>query len=114
MDKKGFTLIELLTVVTLIALIATIASVNIVSIFDKKNEQNTKVQENIITTAACLYIDLSGNESLKNTCLTKGCEISTNTLINAGLLKNDDVDNNIVINIYSDNNEKKCVINKGE
>lgn len=110
MNKKGFTLIELLTVITIIALIATIASINIVSIFEKKEENNTNTRQNIITTAACLYIELNGNENLKNTCLKDGCEISTNTLINAGILKSDDVDNDIIINIYSENNEKRCII----
>ena len=38
------------------------------------------------------------------------CEITTDTLIKSGLLKEEDVNNSKVINIYKENNEKKCVI----
>ena len=110
MNKKGFTLVEILSSITIMALIATIASFNFVKIFDNEKEIGENNKDNIITTAACIYIELEENKNLKNTCLTNGCEITTDTLIKSGLLKDDDVNNTKVINIYKENNEKKCVI----
>jgi len=110
MDKKGYTLIELLSSITIITLIATIASINIIKIFDDKEASARESEENIITSAACVYIELNKNEQLKNTCLTNGCDIDTDTLIKEGLLKEGDVSNKRVIHISREKNEKKCVI----
>lgn len=110
MNKRGFTLIEILSSITIMALIATIASFNFVKIFDNEQEIGENNKDNIITTAACIYIELEENKNLKNTCLKNGCEITTDTLIESGLLKEDDVNNSKIINIYKENNEKKCVI----
>ncbi len=111
MNKKGFTLIEVLSSIALIGMIATIASINIVKIFDNKNNESKKNNENIITTAACVYIELEANKNLKEECLNTSCEITTNDLINAGLLNEEDIEKTETIKIYSDNNEKKCIIN---
>jgi len=110
MNKNGFTLVELLSTITIMALIATIGSINMVKIFDNEENIAKNNKENIITEAACVYIELSSNKELKETCLTTGCDITTETLITSGLLKEEDVDNPKVINIYQENNEKKCVI----
>ncbi len=110
MNKKGFTLVEILSSITIMALIATIASFNFVKIFDNEKEIGENNKDNIITTAACIYIELEENKNLKNTCLMNRCEITTDTLIKSGLLKEEDVNNSKVINIYKENNEKKCVI----
>jgi len=110
MNKKGFTLVELLSSITIMTLIATIASINIINIFDNKEKENIESKENIITTAACVYIELDKNSSLKEVCLKNGCDITTNTLINEGLLNENDVDNPEVIHIFKENNEKKCII----
>ncbi len=56
MNKRGFTLIELLSSITIMTLIATIASINITKIFDNKKEEQIKREENIITSAECVYI----------------------------------------------------------
>jgi len=109
-NKKGFTLIELLATITIMTVIATITTVNIIKIYDNNESAQTKTKENIITTAACVYIELEKNKALKETCLDHGCQISTTTLIKAGLLNEEDVDKEKVINIYEENNEKKCTI----
>lgn len=110
MNKKGFTLIELLSSVTIMTLIATIASINIVKIFDTKKEEAKTSEKGILTTAACIYVEMDKNKALKNKCLTSGCEISTDILIKEGLLNESDVDNPEIINIFKENNEKKCII----
>ncbi len=114
MNKKGFTLIELLASITIMGLIATITSINIMKIFDSKKELTDTSKESVITTAACVYIELEKNSSLKETCLTNGCNISTTTLIEEGLLNEEDVDKERVINIYKKDNKKVCTINKEE
>lgn len=111
MNKRGFTLIELLSTITIMGLIATLTTINVIKIFDEKETISKNNQKEIITTAACLYIELDENKALKEKCLSTGCTLSTTTLINAGLLNQEDVDNSPVINIYKENNEKKCVIN---
>ena len=111
MNKHGFTLIEILVSITLMALIATAASVNLINVLNAKNKTNEGNKDKIITTAACLYIELAKNEELKEQCLTTGCSISTTTLINEGLLNDEDVDKTKVINISKENNTKICKIN---
>lgn len=109
-NKKGFTLIEILSTITVMGIIATVASFNIVEIFDKKLEEENNTKENIISKAACVYIELNKNKELKNNCLINGCLISTTTLIEEGLLYKEDVDKEQVINIEIKDNEKKCTL----
>ena len=110
MNKKGFTLIELLSSITIMTLIATIASINVVKIFDNKKEEAKSNENSIITTAACVYIEMEKNKDLKQKCLTYGCDIDTDTLINEGFLNENDVNKKTVINVRKVNNEKKCTI----
>ena len=110
MNKKGFTLVELLSSITILGLIATITSINIVKIFDNKKEFQDNTKDSIITTAACVYIELDENKDLKEKCLSTGCEINTDTLIKSGLLNKEDVDNPKVINISKKNNVKTCTL----
>ena len=111
MNKKGFTLIELLATIAIMTVIATILTINIMNIFESKQKMTEESRENIIVTAASVYLDLSENENLKESCKQNGCTISVNTLINSGLLNESDVDNSKVINIYYKNNEQKYTIN---
>ena len=112
MNKKGFTLIELLSTITIMTLIATIISINVIKIFDTKEKETKASEESIITSAACVYIELNKNEQLKNICLTSGCDITTDILIEEGLINEADVSNKRVIHITKENNEKKCTIRK--
>ncbi len=109
MNKHGFTLIEILATITIITIIASIASFNIIKIFEKKEQTNEENTNNMITSAACVYIELKKNESLKEECFSKGCEIKTDALIKEGILK-DNINKNITVKITKENNEKKCAI----
>ena len=81
-----------------------------VGIFEEKKKMQEETQNSLMTTAACLYIELEDNIDLKNTCLKNGCTINTNTLINAGLLNEEDVPKNKNITIKKENNVKTCTI----
>ena len=110
MNKKGFTLIELLATIAIMTVLATDLTMNVLNIFDNKKKIAEENKNNIIITAAKVYLELNENKSLKETCKTSGCNISTNTLIKNGLLNEEDVDNNKVINIYYENKEQKYKI----
>ncbi len=111
MNKKGFTLIELLSTITIMTLIATVLTINVLNIFESKKNIAEERTNNIITTAASVYLELKENKELKESCKINGCNISINTLIKEGLLNENDVDNSKVINIYYENNEQKYTIN---
>ena len=108
-NKKGFTLIELLSTITIMTVIATMVCINISKVFDnndKEEENNNK----IIEASACIYIELSKNEEIKNECYKNGCDISTDILIKEGLLDKENVSKAKIIHINKINNEKKCTI----
>lgn len=110
MNKKGFTLIELLSTIAIMTVIATVLTVNVLNIFENKQKITNQTKENIITTAANVYLELNKNKELKENCKLNGCNISVNTLIKEGLLNEEDVNNSKVINIYYENNEQKVKI----
>ena len=110
MNKKGFTLIELLATIAIMTVIATVLTINVLNIFKSKEKMTEESINNIIATAANVYLELNKNEELKETCKINGCSISTDTLIKEGLLNEEDVDNSKVINIYYENNEQKYKI----
>ncbi len=110
MNKKGFTLIELLSTITIMTLIATIASFNFIKLFHTKEKENLESVNQVIMQAACVYVELEKNQSLKENCLTNGCDITTDTLIQEGLLQEQDVDHFQVIHINNENNQKQCVL----
>ena len=110
MNKKGFTLIELLATIAIMTVIATVLTINVLNIFESKEKMTKESMNNIIATAAKVYLELNKNEELKETCKTNGCRITTDTLIKEGLLSEEDVDNSKVINIYYENNEQKYKI----
>ena len=111
MNKKGFTLIELLSTIAIMTVIATVLTINVVNIFESKRTASEESLENIIATAANVYLELNENKELKETCKNYGCTVTTDTLIKEGLLSEEDVDNSKVINIYYENNEQKIKIN---
>ena len=111
MNKKGFTLIELLSTITIMTVIATVLTVNVLNIFENKRKASDESLENIIATAANVYLELNENKDLKESCKRVGCKVTTDTLIKEGLLNEEDVDNSKVINIYYENNEQKIKIN---
>lgn len=111
MNKRGFTLIELLATIAIMTVIATILTVNILNIFESKERANEESVDNIIATAANVYLELNKNENLKESCKINGCTITVDNLIKEGLLNENDVDNRKVINIYYENQEQKYTIN---
>lgn len=110
MNKKGFTLIELLSTITIMTVIATVLTINIMNIFAEKEKIANNTKEDIIITAANVYLELNKNEKLKESCKINGCSISTKELIKEGLLSEEDVDKGKVINIYYENKEQKYKI----
>ena len=112
MNNKGFTLIELLCTITIMSIIATMACVNLVNIFDTKEKITNANKEEIITEAACTYLELQENKDLKAKCLSNGCQISSTTLINAHLLDNNMISKEVIIDVKMVNQEKKCTIEK--
>lgn len=107
MNKLGFTLIELLATIAIMTVIATVLTFNVLNIFDSKRKMNEESINNIITTAANVYLELNENKELKENCKLNGCRIRVSTLIEEGILSEEDVDNTKVINIYYENNEPK-------
>ena len=105
MNKKGFTLIELLATIAIMTVIATVLTFNVLNIFDSKKKMTEESLNNIITTAASVYLELNDNKELKENCKLNGCSIRVSTLIKEGLLYEEDVDNTKVINIDYENNE---------
>lgn len=110
MNKKGFTLIELLSTITIMTLIATVLTINVLNIFENKKKIAEESTNNIIITAANVYLELNEQKNLKENCKINGCNIAIDTLIKEGLLNESDVDNLKVINIYYENNEQKFKI----
>ncbi len=110
MNKKGFTLIELLSTITIMTLIATVLTINVLNIFENKKKIAEESTNNIIITAANVYLELNEQKDLKENCKINGCNIAIDTLIKEGLLNESDVDNLKVINIYYENNEQKFKI----
>ena len=110
MNNKGFTLIELLCTITIMSLIATMACANLTTIFKTKEKINEESKTSLITEAACTYIELAKNETLKANCLQNSCQISSNTLISEGLIDPNIINKEIFITIKKENNEKKCFI----
>ena len=110
MNKKGFTLVELLASLAIMSIIATVLTLNITGIFKKKEQALNENRQNLIITAANVYLELNQNTNLNENCKLKGCTISVSTLIKEGLLNEEDVNNSQVINIYYENNEQKYKI----
>lgn len=110
MNKQGFTLIELLSTIAIMTVIATVLTINVLKIFESKEKMTEESINNIIATAANVYLELNKNEKLKETCKINGCSITTDTLIKEGLLNEEDVDKPKVINIFYENKKQKYEI----
>lgn len=110
MNKKGFTLVEVLSTITIMTIIATMVCINMDKMFNNNNTEKNKNNNEIIETAACLYIELNKNRELKNECIQNGCEIKTDLLIKEGLIDKEIVSNYHIIHIEINNNEKRCTI----
>lgn len=110
MKKNGFTLIEILVVIVLLAAVSVTVGVGMNEMAGRQKEKQIKEYKETLEKAACVYAET-------NNILTNS-EVTIKTLIEEGLvsknLKNpetnnrvSDDENNIVL-IKWENNEKKC------
>lgn len=98
MNRKGFTLIELLLVIALIGITSTTASIGIKKIIDTKNNKEYKEYENQLKSAGGVIIELTkyektpltiDNQTSKECKKNNKCLISSDILINEGLIDED-------------------------
>lgn len=122
MKKNGFTLIELIAAITIMIIISVIVTVNLSKI--SKNNETKRYNEfkQQVADAACIYIDLGRNRTLKESCYSN-CTVSVSTLVSEGLISSDlinpkteeAVDQSLTVSV-SWNNEgvKACTLNINE
>jgi len=129
MNKKGFTFIELLGAIVIMIIMAVIVTVNFSKMQTKRENKRLEEFKNRVQDSACVYIDLSSNEHLKNNntvCpkTSEGtidyCTIKFIDLVNDGLVSenlvnpktgNKAITENITVKItWSGNSVKKCTI----
>ena len=84
MNKNGFTLAEILGVIVIIGLLLLIVTPNLVNRINPKEEDITKLQEEMIKEAAGFYVD-NHSECFINDV----CTIDTDLLIKEGYLSDD-------------------------
>jgi len=92
MNKKGFTLIELLAVVVILVIIFLISTPKILDVIKEANTTNkTLIEEKIIAAGKEYVTDY--NKELVQSFINVGDTgyISTNELIDAGLIDSDEV-----------------------
>lgn len=87
-DNKGFTLIEMLVCIGIIAALGVVIGLSATTVIN-----NTKYAKNESTmkdlfTAASVYIELSENATLKDSCKSNstGCTVSLSDLTDKGLV----------------------------
>lgn len=110
MKKNGFTLIEILVVIVLLAAVSVAVGVNMSGMNERQKEKKIKEYNETLEKAACVYAET-------NNILTNS-EVTVKKLIDSGLVNknlknpetNDTVssDENKIISITWNNNEKKC------
>ena len=120
MNKKGYTLVELIAVFVIIAVISTVVILNFDHSIDKGNEKKEKAFVADLEKAACIYIDLRDNKTIKDNCYPN-CNVTTQELITGGIISDDLIDpstNNAIrtdltINVVWDaNGEKICTFSR--
>ena len=101
MNKKGFTLIEILGVVIIITAIALLVVPNVVNRFSNKKNDIDKVNEELIISAAKLYVSEHVLEYPKEDSASY-C-ININDLVDSGYLNEKviNINNHNMINEYS-------------
>ena len=114
--RKGFTLVELIAVVAVLSLVMVICGVTVAKIINNSKEKSLAITESSILAAAKVYVEenvngiLWTNGSIDGIISTTNEEytcITTQELINKGLLKNsikDKINNTNMIAIWKDEN----------
>lgn len=110
MKKNGFTLIEVLVVIVLLAAISVTVGVSMGDISQRNKEKEIDNYKTKIEDAACLYAEL------KN--ITSTTTITVSELLDNGYLRKDIInpesknsiidEENKIVTIIFENNEKKC------
>lgn len=88
MRRNGFTLIELIAAIAIMVVISVIVTVNLSNI--SKNNETKRYNEfkQQVADAACVYIDLSQNRTIKSSCYSN-CIVNVGTLVTEGLITSD-------------------------
>ena len=120
--KKGFTLVEIIITIGLIAIIGTVIVTNMSGTLNAQKEERYENFKKVLEDAACTYIDLNKNSSLKNTCKLSGsCTVLVSALLNEGLIEDGDlhdpkkdetISGSTIINITYTNGVKTCTYNE--
>lgn len=92
--KKGFTLIEIIITIGLIALIGTVIVSNLSATYTKNQDEQYENFKKTLENAACTYIDLNMNKTLKKNCQNSGsCSVTVGSLLSEGLIEDSDLKN---------------------
>jgi type IV pilus assembly protein PilA len=78
-NKKGFTLVELLAVIVILIIITAIAIPSISSSIERTNDRQKKSKEELIISAAELY--LSDHKSYREKFYNGNCYITVDSLV---------------------------------
>ena len=105
MNKKGFTLVEILMVITIISIIVLMASFSISKLTNMRDKYKDEEMKALVEEAACIYIDLDDRQDFKEHCKIYGCEVSSNILIEEGLLYKEDIKEEMIVDISFKNVE---------
>lgn len=93
MNKSGFTLVELIVTIGLMVLLGLVIVSNLSSNLTKEQDKQYELFKSTLENAACTYIELSTNKSLKNTCKSSGCNVSIGDLYDNQLIQDEDLKN---------------------
>ncbi len=90
--KKGFTLIEIIITIGLIALIGTVIVSNLSATYTKEQDEQYENFKKTLENAACTYIDLNMNKTLKQSCQSSGsCTVLVDDILKEGLIEDNDL-----------------------
>lgn len=106
--KNGFTIIELIATITLLAVFSVVVLLNMTGLKTAEDNKNIERFNNHIEEAACSYIDMIENTSLRSSCKSSGCNIYLSQLIasDIALVDSDAIDPYTNMKVES---EKDCV-----
>ena len=108
MNKNGFTLIEMIATLALMAMLVLIILVNMSGFKNDEENSEAKSFEEYVSEAACSYIDLSDNTTLRRDCKQDSatdvdsapskCKISLSSLISSNVALIDENEKDLYTN----------------
>ena len=81
MKRNGFTLVELIATLVLMSMLATVILINMVGVKDEQDQRSATKFDQKVEEAACTYIDMKNQMTLREQCKASGCVISLADLI---------------------------------